>query len=70
MNLTGVFFCCRAVMPHMIRRDYGRVVNIASLAGKEGNPNMVAYSATKAGVIAMSKSMAKEVAPTTFASTP
>ncbi len=62
VNLTGVFFCCRSVMPHMIRRDYGRVVNIASLAGKEGNPNMVAYSATKAGVIAMSKSMAKEVA--------
>ena len=62
VNLTGVFFCCRAVLPHMIRRDYGRVVNIASLAGKEGNPNMVAYSATKAGVIAMSKSMAKEVA--------
>ena len=46
----------------MIRRDYGRVVNIASLAGKEGNPNMVAYSATKAGVIAMSKSIGKEVA--------
>ena len=62
VNLTGVFFFCRAVMPHMIRRDYGRVVNIASLAGKEGNPNMVPYSATKAGVIAMSKSMAKEVA--------
>ena len=62
VNLTGVFFCCRAVMPHMIKRAYGRVVNIASLAGKEGNPNMVAYSAAKAGVIAMSKSMAKEVA--------
>ncbi len=49
-------------MPHMRGRDYGRIVNIASLAGKEGNPNMVAYSASKAGVIALSKSMAKEVA--------
>ena len=62
VNLTGVFLCCRAVMPHMRGRDYGRVVNIASLAGKEGNPNMVAYSASKAGVIALSKSLAKEVA--------
>ncbi len=62
VNLTGVFLCCRAVMPHMRGRDYGRIVNIASLAGKEGNPNMVAYSASKAGVIALSKSMAKEVA--------
>ena len=62
VNLTGVFLCCRAVMPHMRGRDYGRIVNIASLAGKEGNPNMVAYSASKAGVIALSKSLAKEVA--------
>lgn len=62
VNLTGVFLCCRAVMPHMTERNYGRVVNIASIAGKEGNPNMTAYSASKAGVIAMSKSMAKEVA--------
>ena len=62
INLSGVFLCCRAVMPHMRERDYGRVVNIASLAGKEGNPNMTAYSASKAGVIAMSKSIAKEVA--------
>ena len=62
VNLSGVFLCCRAVMPHMREQDYGRVVNIASLAGKEGNPNMTAYSASKAGVIAMSKSMAKEVA--------
>ena len=62
INLSGVFLCCRAVMPHMRERNYGRVVNIASLAGKEGNPNMTAYSASKAGVIAMSKSMAKEVA--------
>ncbi len=62
VNLSGVFRCCRAVMPHMRERDYGRVVNIASLAGKEGNPNMTAYSASKGGVIAMSKSIAKEVA--------
>ncbi len=62
VNLSGVFLCCRAVMPHMREHNYGRVVNIASLAGKEGNPNMTAYSASKAGVIAMSKSMAKEVA--------
>jgi 3-oxoacyl-[acyl-carrier protein] reductase len=62
INLTGVFYCCRAAIPHMLQRGYGRVVNIASLAGKEGNPNMTAYSASKAGVIAMSKSIAKEVA--------
>jgi 3-oxoacyl-[acyl-carrier protein] reductase len=62
INLTGVFYCCRAVMPHMLQRGYGRIVNIASLAGKEGNPNMTAYSASKAGVIAMTKSIAKEVA--------
>jgi 3-oxoacyl-[acyl-carrier protein] reductase len=62
INLTGVFYCCRAVMPHMRQRGYGRIINIASLAGKEGNPNMTAYSASKAGVIAMSKSIAKEVA--------
>lgn len=62
VNLTGVFYCCRAALPSMVERKYGRIVNIASLAGKEGNPNMVAYSASKAGVIAMSKSMAKETA--------
>ncbi len=62
INLTGVFNCCRAAMPAMLERNYGRVVNIASLAGKEGNPNMTAYSASKAGVIALSKSLAKETA--------
>jgi len=62
VDLTGVFYCCRAALPHMLERDYGRVVNIASLAGKEGNPNMTAYSAAKAGVIALSKSIAKETA--------
>ncbi len=62
INLTGVFHCCRAVIGHMRRRGYGRIVNIASIAGKEGNPNMTGYSATKAGVIAFTKSLAKEVA--------
>lgn len=62
INLTGVFLCCRAVISHMRERRYGRIVNIASIAGKEGNPNMTAYSATKAGVIGFTKSLAKEVA--------
>jgi NAD(P)-dependent dehydrogenase (short-subunit alcohol dehydrogenase family) len=62
INLNGVFHCCRAVLPGMIARDYGRVVNIASIAGKEGNPNAAAYSASKAGVIALTKSLGKETA--------
>ena len=62
INLTGVFNFCRAVTPHMRRRGYGRIVNIASIAGKEGNPKMVPYSVTKAGVIALTKSLGKEVA--------
>lgn len=62
INLTGVFYFCRAVLPHMRERQYGRIVNIASIAGKEGNPNMCAYSASKAGVIGLTKSIAKEVA--------
>ncbi|RMD62982.1 MAG: SDR family oxidoreductase [Alphaproteobacteria bacterium] len=62
IDLTGVFYCCRAVVPHMIARDYGRIVNIASIAGKEGNPNAPAYSAAKAGVIALTKSLGKELA--------
>jgi 3-oxoacyl-[acyl-carrier protein] reductase len=62
VNLTGVFYTCRAVIPHMRARGYGRIVNIASVAGKEGNPNMAAYSASKAGVIALTKSLGKEVA--------
>jgi 3-oxoacyl-[acyl-carrier protein] reductase len=62
VNLTGVFNCCRAVIGHMRERRYGRIVNIASIAGKEGNPNMTGYSATKAGVIGFTKSLAKEVA--------
>lgn len=62
VNLSGVFYFCRAVLPHMRERKYGRIVNIASIAGKEGNPRMVAYSATKAGVIGLTKSLGKEVA--------
>ena len=62
INLSGVFQCCRAVIGHMRDRDYGRIVNIASVAGKDGNPNMSAYSASKAGVIALTKSLGKEVA--------
>jgi 3-oxoacyl-[acyl-carrier protein] reductase len=62
VNLTGVFHCVRAVLPSMRERGYGRIVNIASIAGKEGNPNMVPYSATKAGVIGLTKAAAKEVA--------
>jgi 3-oxoacyl-[acyl-carrier protein] reductase len=62
IDLTGVFYCCREAIAGMIERDYGRIVNIASVAGKEGNPNMSAYSAAKAAVIALTKSLAKEVA--------
>ena len=62
VNLTGVFLCCRAVVPSMIGQNYGRIVNVASIAGKEGNPNASAYSASKAGVIALTKSLAKELA--------
>jgi len=62
VNLTGVFYCCRSALPFMIERGYGRIVNIASVAGKEGNPRMVAYSASKAGVIGLTKSVAKETA--------
>jgi 2-dehydro-3-deoxy-L-rhamnonate dehydrogenase (NAD+) len=64
VNLTSQFLCCRAVAPHMVKRRYGRIVNIASIAGKEGNPNAVAYSASKAGVIALTKSLGKELAQT------
>ncbi|MCG6875681.1 MAG: SDR family oxidoreductase [Betaproteobacteria bacterium] len=61
-NLTGQFLCCRYIVPHMVAKQYGRVVNIASVAGKEGNPNAVAYSASKAGVISLTKSLGKELA--------
>jgi 2-dehydro-3-deoxy-L-rhamnonate dehydrogenase (NAD+) len=64
IDLVGVFNCCRAVVPVMRRRDYGRIVNIASIAGKDGNPNASAYSAAKAGVIGLTKSLGKELAET------
>jgi len=62
IDLNGVFYCCRAVVPGMIERGYGRIVNVASIAGKEGNPNAAHYSAAKAGVIALTKSLGKELA--------
>jgi 2-dehydro-3-deoxy-L-rhamnonate dehydrogenase (NAD+) len=62
IDLNGVFYCCKAVVPGMIQRGYGRIVNVASIAGKEGNPNAAAYSAAKAGVIALTKSLGKELA--------
>jgi 2-dehydro-3-deoxy-L-rhamnonate dehydrogenase (NAD+) len=62
INLTSQFLTCRAVAPHMVKAKYGRIVNIASVAGKEGNPNAVAYSTSKAGVISLTKSLGKELA--------
>ena len=62
IDLNGTFNCCKAVIPHMIKNNYGRIVNIASIAGKEGNPNASAYSAAKAAVIALTKSLGKELA--------
>ena len=62
INLDGSFHCCRAIVPHMIANNYGRIVNIASIAGKEGNPNASAYSASKAGLISLTKSLGKELA--------
>lgn len=62
INLDGPFVCSKAVVPHMITQKYGRIVNIASIAGKEGNPNAAHYSASKAGVIALTKSLGKELA--------
>lgn len=62
VNLDGIFHCCKAVTPVMVEQNYGRIVNIASVAGKEGNPNASAYSASKAGVIALTKSLGKELA--------
>ncbi len=62
VNLDGPFHCCRAIVPHLIAQNYGRIVNIASIAGKEGNPNASAYSASKAALIALTKSLGKELA--------
>ncbi len=64
INLHGTFYTCRTVVPHMLRNGYGRIVNIASIAGKEGNPNLSAYSAAKAAVIGLTKSLGKELAKT------
>ena len=64
IDLNGIFYCCRAIVPLMLRNDYGRIVNISSVAGKEGNPNASAYSAAKAGVIGLTKSLGKELATT------
>ncbi len=64
VNLNGLFYCCREVTPHMRARNYGRIVNIASVAGKDGNPNASAYSASKAAVMALTKSLGKELADT------
>ena len=62
IDLTGLFYCCKSIVPHMIKANYGSIVNIASIAGKEGNPNAMPYSAAKAGVIALTKSLGKELA--------
>jgi NAD(P)-dependent dehydrogenase (short-subunit alcohol dehydrogenase family) len=62
LNLNAVFYCLKAITPHMIKNNYGRIVNIASIAGKEGNPNASAYSSSKAGVIGLTKSLGKELA--------
>ena len=62
IDLSGVFYCCKTIAPHFIKNNYGRIVNISSIAGKEGNPNAMPYSAAKAGVIALSKSLGKELA--------
>lgn len=78
INLNGLFYCCRELVPHMLANGYGRIVNVSSVAGKEGNPNASAYSASKAGVIGLTKSLGRELAdknvlvncltPATFAS--
>ena len=62
LNLNSTFYCCKAIVPHMIKNNYGRIINIASIAGKEGNPNAGAYSTSKAGVIGLTKSLGKELA--------
>ena len=62
LNLNSTFYCCKAIVPHMIKNNYGRIINVASIAGKEGNPNASAYSTSKAGVIGLTKSLGKELA--------
>jgi len=67
INLNGPFYCCHCVVPHLLKNGYGRIVNIASIAGKEGNPNAAHYSASKAAVIALTKSLGKELATSNIA---
>ena len=67
LNLNAIFYCCKAVVPFMIKNNYGRIINIASIAGKEGNPNASAYSTSKAGVIGLTKSLGKELAQNNIA---
>ena len=62
INLMGTFYCCKSIVPHMIKNNYGRIVNVASVAGKDGNPNASAYSFAKAGIIGLTKSLGKELA--------
>tara|TARA_B100001559_G_C16323684_1_gene540017 strand:- start:7 stop:756 length:750 start_codon:yes stop_codon:yes gene_type:complete len=62
LDLNSTFYCCKAIVPHMIKNNYGRIINISSIAGKEGNPNASAYSTAKAGVIGLTKSLGKELA--------
>ena len=62
LDLNSTFYCCKAIVPHMLKNSYGRIINIASIAGKEGNPNASAYSTAKAGVIGLTKSLGKELA--------
>ena len=62
INLHGTFYCCKSIVPHMIKNNYGRIVNIASVSGKDGNPNASAYSSSKAGVLGLTKSLGKELA--------
>jgi 3-oxoacyl-[acyl-carrier protein] reductase len=67
IDLTSVFYCCKSIVPSMIKKNYGRIINISSIAGKEGNPNAMPYSAAKAGVIALTKSLGKELADNNIA---
>ncbi len=64
VNVHGLYYCCRSIVPHMLKAGYGRIVNVASIAGKEGNPNAAPYSASKAAVIGLTKSLGKELAKT------
>jgi 3-oxoacyl-[acyl-carrier protein] reductase len=62
VNINGTFYCCKAIIPHMIKNNYGRIVNVASVAGKDGNANASAYSSAKAAIIGLTKSLGKELA--------